>query len=328
VTTDFGGDYDWPADVALQPDGRIVAAGVEGDDSGLGRDFALARYNADGSLDATFGSGGRVTTDFAGDVDDAQGVVLQPDGRIVVAGSAITGSGGRDFAVARYLPNGSLDATFGASGVVTRNLLGNSDFVGGVALQPDGRIVVAGGSGGDFAVLRFNSDGSPDSGFGFGGVALTDFGSGLTFGYAVALQPNRRIVVTGPTAVLDFALARYKPNGGLDARFGFDGRVITDFEQDDDIPYAVAVQSNGRIVVAGLAASAQGDDAFDEDFALARYDRHGGLDPSFGGDGRVTTDTGGGNDSAQAVALQADGKIVAAGTPGFTLVRYLGRRGR
>jgi serralysin len=101
--------------------------------------------------------------------------------------------------------------------------------------------------------------------------------------------------------------------------------VITDFAQDDDIPSAVAVQSNGRIVVAGLAASAHGDDAFDEDFALARYDRRGRLDTTFGGDGRVTTDTGGGNDGAQAVALQADGRIVAAGTPGFTLVRYLGR---
>lgn len=327
MTTDFGGDFDVAAAVALQADGRIVVAGVEGDDSGAGRDFALARYGADGALDAPFGSGGRVTADFGGDVDDAQGVAVQPDGRIVVAGSVITAAGGRDVGLVRYLPDGRLDATFGRSGAVTTDVTGGTDFVRAVVLQPDGRIVVAGAAAGDFALVRYNRDGSVDTGFGFAGRAVTDFGTGLEYAYAVALQPDGRIVVTGPTQTLDFALARYTSDGRLDPGFGGGGKVITDFAGDDDIPSGVVVQPDGRIVVAGLAASAQGNDAFDEDFALARYSANGGLDPSFGAGGKVTTDTGGGNDGATAIALQQDGKIVAAGSPRFTLVRYLGGGG-
>ena len=299
VTTDFGGNFDFAAAVALQADGRIVVAGVEGNDSGAGRDFA-------------------------GDVDDAQGVAVQPDGRIVVAGSVITAAGGRDFGLARYLPDGRLDATFGRSGAVTTDVVGGIDYVRAVVLQPDGRVVVAGAASGDFALVRYNRDGSVDTGFGFAGRAVTDFQTGLEGAYAVALQPDGRIVVTGPLGTLDFGLARYAADGRLDAGFGRAGKVITDFAGDDDIPSAVVVQPDGRIVVAGFAAGAPAGGDFDEDFALARYTSDGGLDPTFGTGGKVTTDTGGGNDGAGAVALQPDGKIVAAGTPRFTLVRYLG----
>lgn len=136
VSTDFGGDLDFAAAVALQTDGRIVVAGVEGDDSGAGRDFALARYTAGGGLDATFGSGGRVTTDFGGDMDDAQGVAVQPDGRIVVAGSVITAAGSRDFGVVRYLPDGRLDPSFGGSGAVTTDVAGGIDVVRASSCNP------------------------------------------------------------------------------------------------------------------------------------------------------------------------------------------------
>jgi uncharacterized delta-60 repeat protein len=175
--------------------------------------------------------------------------------------------------------------------------------------------------------VRYNRDGSVDTGFGFGGRAVTDFGTGLELACAAALQPDGRIVVTGPTQTLDFALARYTADGRLDSSFGRGGKVITDVAGDDDIPSAVAVQPDGRIVVAGFAAGAQGNDDFDEDFALTRYTPDGGLDPTFGSSGKVMTDTGGGKDGASAVALQADGKIVAAGSPRFTLVRYPGGAG-
>jgi uncharacterized delta-60 repeat protein/uncharacterized repeat protein (TIGR01451 family) len=156
VTTDFAGSNAGANGVALQADGKIVAAGFA--DSGSGSDFALARYNPDGSLDASFGTGGKVTTDFAGGSDSAFGVALQADGKIVAAGFADSGSRG-DFALARYNPDGSLDASFGTGGKVTTDFAGSGDEAFGVALQADGKIVAAGfagsGSRGDFALARY-----------------------------------------------------------------------------------------------------------------------------------------------------------------------------
>jgi uncharacterized delta-60 repeat protein len=160
VTTDFAGNDDAAFAVALQPDGKIVAAGGAGvgrsgsDYRSSNEDFALARYNANGSLDATFGTGGKVTTDFAGNDDEAHGLVLQTDGELVAAGVAKMSRSG-DFALARYNANGSLDATFGTGGKVTTDFAGDDDAAFTVVVQPDGKIVAAGGakvgrSGSDF----------------------------------------------------------------------------------------------------------------------------------------------------------------------------------
>ena len=124
-----------------------------------GEDFALARYNPNGALDATFGTGGKVTTDFAGDTDRAFAVALQTDGRIVAAGETTTGYRGEDFALARYNPNGALDATFGEGGQVTTDFAGDTDRAFAVALQTDGKIVAAGEAKTqtkeDFALARY-----------------------------------------------------------------------------------------------------------------------------------------------------------------------------
>ena len=339
LTTDFGGNYDYATAVGLQADGRIVVAGIEGNDSGAGRDFALARYNPDGGLDVSFGSGGKVTTDFAGAEDNALGMVLQPDGRIVVVGYSSRGPS--DFALARYNPDGSLDTSFGSGGRVTTEF-GGFDLGYAVALQPDGRIVVAGSSGSgtnsDFALARYHPNGSPDTAFGSGGRVTTDL-SGFDTGYAVALKPDGRILVTGPvshpTRSNDFGLAGYNRDGGLDEAFGSGGKVITDFAGESDIPYTVAVQPDGRILVAGHAGI-RGPDVFldyREDFALARYSLDGSLDAGFGSGGKVTTNIGADsdNDTANALALQPEGRIVLAGAGGggtFALARYLNASGR
>ena len=314
VTTDFGGDYDIATAVALQPDGRIVVAGYEGDDSGVDRDFAVARFSADGSLDASFGAGGRVTANLTQGPDDAQDVVLQPDGKIVVAGIA-----GSQFGLLRLNPDGTGDASFGAGGGV-RTDVGGLAFVTSVVLQADGRIVVGGssstGPSGTFALARHLPDGRLDPSFGTGGLVRTDVAPGLESVYAMALQPDGRIVAAGPMGARDFAVVRYLASGDVDRSFGLGGFVFTDFA-GDDIPTAVAVQPDGRIVVAGLAG----------DFALARYLPDGRLDPSFGAGGKVTTDTtGDGNDGANALTLQPDGRILAAGSR-FNVVRYLGNGG-
>ena len=322
VTTDFGGgDAAWG--VAVQADGKIVAAG------NTFSQFALARYNADGSLDASFGTGGKVTTDFGGAFDTAFAVAIQADGKIVAAGWASGGSFPvSDFALARYNADGSLDASFGSGGKVTTDIAGSGDQASDVAIQPDGRIVAAGTSDGRFALARYNPDGSLDGSFGTGGKVTTPVGQS-TFGSALLIQVDGKIVAAGtsfmflPTGVLaDFALARYHPDGSPDASFGTGGTVTTDFGGRRDQAVGMALQADGKLVATGHTAPATGGPG---DFALARYDLGGSLDPSFDTDGKVTTDFGG-EDVATAVAIQADGKIVAAGGGGpgtdFGLARY------
>jgi uncharacterized delta-60 repeat protein/uncharacterized repeat protein (TIGR01451 family) len=319
VTTDFGG-FDAASAAVIQPDGRIVAAGRSG--SG---DFALARYNTDGSLDTTFGNGGKLTTDFGG-FDAAFGVALQADGKIVAAGQGGPGGG---FALARYNTDGSLDPSFGSGGEVTTHFTSGFEVVIAVAIQLDGKIVVTGqtfaGGFQQFALARYNTDGSLDTSFASGGIVATNFGFDSAFGGALAIQPDGKIVAAG-RAGTDFLLARYNGDGSLDATFGSGGIVTTDFGGTVfDAAFGVALQSNGKIVAAG--GTFNGFVGPSADFALARYNPDGSLDASFGSGGKVTTDFGG-FDVARSVALQADGKIVAAGTGGagsdFALARYLG----
>ncbi|PLS76279.1 MAG: hypothetical protein CYG61_02995, partial [Actinobacteria bacterium] len=328
VTTDIGGaTVDDATGVALQPDGRIVVAGTSDED------FAVARYNADGSLDNSFDTDGKLTTDIGtGTVDSAFRLVLQPDGRIVVAGlSVVVGTSledlALDFAVVRYNANGSLDTSFGGDGKVTTDIgTGTTDEATGVALQPDGRIVVAGRSNDDFALVRYNADGSLDTSFDTDGKATTDIGTATGDGAnAVAVSGDGRIVAGGVSNA-DFALARYNADGSLDTSFDTDGRVTTDIATDD-ILFDLALQPDGKVVAGGLAGGLASPD-----FAVARYNADGGLDPTFGTDGKVTTTIGTGAPSF-GLTLQADGKILAAGAAEIdgqtdvAVARYLGDPG-
>ena len=273
-----------------------------------------------GDLDATFGIGGMVTTDFPGS-DIAEALAIQANGRIVVAGQSCAGAAGCDFAVARYLSTGLLDGTFGTGGKVTTDFGASYDQAQAVALQADGKIVVAGfqcpgapsgcplGSDLDFALARYNPNGSLDATFGIGGRVTTDFSGGSDDrGYGVAVQADGDIVVAGRTcsgSTCDFALARYGGTGALDVTFGVGGKVTTDFAGFIDEGFAVVVQPlDGRIVAAGASGG---------NFALARYNPNGSLDGGFGTGGKVTTDFATSSDTAFALALQADGRIVAAG---------------
>jgi uncharacterized delta-60 repeat protein len=330
VTTAFG-QFSAADAVVLQPDGKIVAAG-----SASSGGFGLARYNSDGSLDSTFGVGGRVTTDFFGGGDAANAVVLQPDGKIIAAGAAFTGQ--TVYGLARYNSDGSLDPTFGSGGLVT-TAFGQFDIATAVVLQPDGKIVAAGRGGPDFTLARYNSDGSLDSTFGVGGRVTTDFFGNEDGAWAMALQPDGKIVAAGFATRsgedIDFALARYNSDGSLDPTFGLGGKVTTDFFGFADPALAVVLQPDGKIVAAGQAAhfpQFPPPPPPGNVFGLARYNSDGSLDPTFGSGGLVTTAFSGFNDHANAMALQPDGKIVAAGyteghpllpTPDFALARYL-----
>lgn len=313
TTTTFDDDVEGRA-VAVLPDGRVIVAGGPNPFSASLHNFALARYNPNGSLDLTFRGVGRVTTDFGGD-DFAAAVAIQPDGKIVVAGETLDLVGGfSGFGLSRYHPDGRLDLAFGTGGkVVTRFGGYDSAFPFALSLQPDGKIILAGGvslagDAGAFALARYRADGGLDLAFGTGGKVVTNFGeTGYIAGLTV--QPDGRIVVAGhsfDSERSNFTVARYRIDGSLDPSFGTGGKVITGFG-DHDGAFAVAVQSDGKIVVAGISLASG-----NVTFALARYASDGGLDPGFGSGGKVVSDFGHGEE-AFALALQPDGKIVVAG---------------
>lgn len=327
--TDFGGNGQANA-LALQPDGKIVVAGQAfAGRTAVDRDFALARYNRDGSLDAEFGDNGKVTTDFFdGSLDEAHAVAVQEDDKIVLAGRAKT-SAGDDFALARYNRDGSLDTDFGRSGRVSTDFAGGVDQAAAIAVQADGKIVVAGSASAlsVAALARYNRDGSLDGDFGDSGKVTTDFGSDSGRGNALALQPDGKIVLAGASfrsaTHSDFALARFDVDGSPDRAFGDNGTVIIDIAGDLDMLNALALQPDGKIVAAGFTG-----DQF-SDFALTRLDGDGNLDSGFGDGGKITIDFFGRADNAHGLALQPNGKIVVTGSAfrfgsgsQFALTRY------
>jgi uncharacterized delta-60 repeat protein len=328
VRTDLDGWNDSASDLALQPDGKILQSG-----SSRG-DFALVRYNADGSLDTTFNGVGWARTDLGSVEDESKAIALQPDGKIIVAGYALALNGRYDFALVRYNLDGSLDTSFGDNGRVTTDLTDDNDQGQALAILPDGRIILVGSVKRelpyyrDFGLVCYLPDGIPDPSFGINGQVITDINGGRDFAYAVTLHPDQKIVVAGAAqdgadGDYDFALARYTFSGGLDTSFSSDGKVTMDFNGGDDYAYGVTLQPDGKVIAAGYASN-----GLNFDFAVARCRTNGSLDTSFAGDGRIVTDLAGGDDTGLAVVLQADGKIVVAGNAynggntDFALVRY------
>jgi len=282
-----------------------------------------------GALDAGFGKGGTVLTNF-GYRDQAHAVAIEADGGILVAGDDADVDSGTDrLALARYTSAGALDSGFGRNGkVLTTTGSRNDSPANAMAIQADGKIVFAGTTGfpGEFIITRYTPKGVLDPSFGTGGFARTHFDSGSRdIPTAIALQADGKIIVAGYSEAAGnetwFALARYTTTGAADPSFGTGGKVRTHFgSSSDDFAHALAIQADGRIVVAGFSNSPSS-------IALARYTTDGSLDPTFGTGGEVTTSFGsGGYSGATSVVIQWDGKIVAGGSSNlfgdFALVRY------
>lgn len=264
--------------LVIQPDGRIVAAGV-GSIYPQGDKFLIARFNADGSRDQSFGSEGVVFTRFGGGEAQALAVALQPDGKIVASGSIEAGQMTRNFALARYSTDGSIDADFGLEGMVTTNFVfENYAKAHSVVIQPDGKIIAVGGytrQSHGFLLARYNSDGRLDQGYGTGGKVMSSLGggNGSGFGNAARLQRDGKLLVAGSLSFVTtgtdlISLARYAPNGAFDQTFGKSGVVNSDLNMGLEELNAIAVQPDGKLVAAGYTS----DPSYSyTNFAVVRY---------------------------------------------------------
>jgi len=357
IVTELGSDSNVTAsDVAIQPDGNIVAVGSSFLGGGQNK-FMLVRYRKNGRLDASFGSGGKVLTSV-GRYSGAAAISIQRDGKLVVAGWSQARKTSH-VALVRYTRTGRLDKTFGHGGtVVTSWLTGPYGVRGGgysLALQTDGKIVVTyarnfPATGPQYGVARFDSDGTLDSTFGRGGVASVKHSV-----QAIAIQPDGKIMVAGTTSVETdwpgrwktnnggFAVTRVTSDGSVDASFGDQGTALTDFTLAADTDKsaglaALAIQPDGKPVAAGAtdALDHRGEhpNTTNDDVALARYTPEGKLDASFAGHGKLITsfDAAGNWDTgAAAIVVEPNGKIVVTGlrsrgagdeSHDFLLIRY------
>ncbi|HVX48889.1 MAG TPA: T9SS type A sorting domain-containing protein, partial [Chitinophagaceae bacterium] len=275
-------------------------------------------FAQEGTLDATFGAGGKAVTNIAGTGDIGTSVAIQQDGKIILAGYTTIASN-QQVALARYMPDGSLDNSFGDNGKTTAAFDGVGQlFWTTIKLQQDGKIVAIVNAGA-FAVMRFKADGTVDSTFGTNGRVITDVSASGDEANALAIQEDGKIVVTG-NAGCDIGVCRYKTNGTLDSAFGENGIKVIDFGECEKIN-AVVIQPDKKIVVAGGSQSGAA-----ASFLAVRLNAGGGVDAGFGTNGRATVAIRTYNE-AKGCVLQADGKIVVGGyinsiTNAFGIARF------
>jgi len=339
--TTFNNGSDVPRGLALQGDGKIVVVGRAF--GGTLDDFGVARFNTNGTLDTDFGTNGKVLIDINGSFDEAIVPLIQPDGSIVVAGTG--GTSGplgvdSDFAAVRLTSDGDLDSGFGTGGKVRTNIAGRADLVTSALLQPDGKIIVAGrvgvdgGALPDTGVVRYTSTGALDlASFGHStGIVRIDLsasGHDHDAPSGLALTSDGKIVLAveaAQTGIFQHTLARLDALGILDTSFGTQGVARNSFAAGGDFARELTIQADGRIVTGG---STRPTDSFSDDMLITRHEANGALDATFGSGGKVLIDFFASADGATALAIQPDGKIVAAGiarnanTNSLAIVRLL-----
>ena len=313
VVTDLGAN-DYGFDLAIQDDGGIVVVGERR--AGASDRFVVQRYRPDGMLDLGFANAGTALTGFGRRFQGATAVAIAPAGRIVVVGSTSNGITSRS-AMARYLANGRLDRSFGDDGRLTIDVSQSAEQFTDVLIQPDGLIVAAGWAEVSlvpvFSAVRWTTDGRLDTTFAGDGVARLDIAQGADRGHALALQADGKLVIVGGASAGgrdEWAVVRLGPHGRLDPTFASHGKLVTDFGPGFDEANSVAVQSNGKLLVAGRIRE---EDRPKDDMALVRLKPEGGRDHTFAAGGRALTDVAGGSDAARDIAIATNGKIVVTG---------------
>jgi uncharacterized delta-60 repeat protein len=315
LVTDVGNRQAEAKTTAVQSDGKMVAAGYFVTGCGNGNGVALCRFNPDGTLDPGFGSGGKVTATIGPGSSEADAMIIQPDGKIVIAGNAEDGNNYSSM-VARFLANGALDNSFGTGGSVITLSGTNGSSANALALQPDGKILVGAQvsvNANDMAIIRYNPDGSLDTNWNGTGKVFTAIGSQRDQLSAVAVQTDGKVIGAGYSSFAGsdkFMMFRCNTNGTLDSTFGSFGRVVTQVGSAGvDLAYAMAFQPDRKIILAGLSFAGTFP-TYEGYVAVVRYNPDGTLDAGFGSNGKTTIAIGFASDYAQAVAVQSDGKIV------------------
>lgn len=313
----------YPTGLAVQPNGRIVVAGGTWIPDGTENEYiAMARFMPNGSLDVTFGGGtGKVTvvpTNLYGYLAE---ILILPNGKILGAGGAWTHDGIEHyFMLARFNTDGTPDNSFDGDGFVTTKLSPYDQYATALALQPDGKILVAGPANisgySEFAVLRYTSNGTLDNTFGGGdGTVTMPVGESYSSLRNLALQPDGKIVVTGfavANGFEDFALARFKSDGAPDPSFGGgDGVAMVSVSPKNDGALEIALQTDGKIVLAGYSNSGANNY---NDMAVVRFNANGTLDNTFSGDGQETAHLSDYGEDARGLVIQPDGKILLGGS--------------
>jgi uncharacterized delta-60 repeat protein len=316
VLADLGG-FDVSTDVAIHPDGKITIVGTT---FGPSTNFVLVQYHPDGTLNQNFGAAGIAITNLGG-TDIARALAIHNDKIIVVGESNVAGSNA--FVIIRYDSNGNRDSSFGDDGIVMTQITSASDGAWALALQPDGKYVVAGEAHSRFATARYNSNGSLDETFGESGVVREE-NVGFT-ATTVRIQPDGKIVVAGRGSGV--VMVRYHADGSRDTHFGNNGVVATG--PPLDAAWDMVIQPDGKIVAVGGSAFLHDESVFYH-MAISRFESDGSSDTGFGDNGTVIVDFGPEMNGALAVELQVDGKLLIAGhsstavsTQTFTLVRLL-----
>lgn len=312
----MGLGYDIGRSVAVQPDGKILLSGTCSV-SLSSYAFCLARYNANGSLDNTFGNSGTIIspTGQAGGFDHQNWrLALQPDGKIVASGSCRDGNE-IDFCVARYNISGSLDTNFGIGGRVITSLTADVDTAYDMAIQADGKILMGGTCSSRMCLVRYNADGSLDLSFQGTGKVIASIDLPLEgSGHGIALQPDGKIILGGRCfagGLNLFCAARFNTDGSLDTSFNGTGSVVTVTESSSAETYRTALQADGKILLAGTCTL--DGDFFSYRFCVIRYNPDGSVDNSFNNGKQLLTMIGTTNSIATVIALQRDGKIILAG---------------
>ena len=304
----YGSNYEFCHTTVLQPDNKLVVAGSSNGS------FALARLNQNGDYDTDFSNDGKVIFSFgAGNGSKVNKLLLQLDGKIIAVGQAYSGTD-YDFGITRFNIDGSLDTTFGVFGKAIVSIGPANDFGQDAILQPDGKIIICGYSnnslGNSFSIIRLNVDGTLDTSFASSGKIYYNIpNKSYCVAESIAIQTDGKILVAGH-AEGDFALLRYNINGTLDNTFGTSGFTTTDFGNSQDKVYAITINPNGKIILAGHSYDPSISTFLD--FGIASYNADGSLDNTFDTDGKMTVSMGY-TSGIKDMLIQPDGKFLFGG---------------
>jgi uncharacterized delta-60 repeat protein len=334
VTTPFNVTYSYGHSVIQQSNGKIIAAGSQGPQ--YVENMFVVRYNTDGTIDTSFGVAGFLVDSLT----SVNGTLIlsmaeQHDGKIVAAGRFDVSTIPEDIFIIRFDSSGIVDPTFGHNGRIIADYQGHEGFVSTIKIQPDGKLVLAGAAtdtinyDDDIMLMRFNSDGSPDTTFGMNGVATADYNSSYEWANSMILQQDGKIVIAGisdgGSSQIDALIARFLPDGSKDLSFHSGGHYLFDNNVGDDDGFAtVAINQDGKIIAGGISYDTNGD----QNGLIIQLDTSGNPDPTFHSNGILIKNYSGEENEVDCIVIQPDGKIMTVGYKGYSsydilLSRYL-----